>query len=421
MKLISLIGITITGNRGAEAMLLTTIGRIREKFPDYKFAVYSYYPKIDRAVLNKTGIFLHSSTPSYLSLVLFPLSILMGIAKAFKLKMLYPLFPKSIQHLAASKILIDLAGVSFMDGRKIFLPFDVLTIFPAMLMQVPVVKFSQAMGPFNQFINKLCVNLFLKRCKKIFARGERTFKYLQQAYFENEKINMSADIVFLHKIGDTLTKENQDYADSIRNKLKEFKNNRAIIIGICPSSFLASKARKEDWDYPHFLCLIIRKFVAHNYKILLFPNATRDNKMDRLRNNDLPVIANIIRKFKVEEEALLESVVHIDRNINTDSIKQLIELTDITVVSRFHAMIASLTTKTPVLVLGWSHKYLEVMRQFSIEEWSCNYTDLNVEYVFNKINALLINKNEARSVIEAKLPDVQQSSYKQLEYIFQIL
>ena len=60
---------------------------------------------------------------------------------------------------------------------------------------------------------------------------------------------MSSDIVFLHKIGDTLTKENQDYADSIRSKLKEFKNNGAIIIGICPSSFLASKARKEDWDY----------------------------------------------------------------------------------------------------------------------------------------------------------------------------
>jgi colanic acid/amylovoran biosynthesis protein len=43
--------------------------------------------------------------------------------------------------------LIDLAGVSFIDGREKFLPFNILTILPAMLLGVPVVKFAQAMGP----------------------------------------------------------------------------------------------------------------------------------------------------------------------------------------------------------------------------------------------------------------------------------
>ena len=40
----SLIAATVSGNRGAEAMLETSIGRIRERFPDARFSVFSYYP-----------------------------------------------------------------------------------------------------------------------------------------------------------------------------------------------------------------------------------------------------------------------------------------------------------------------------------------------------------------------------------------
>ena len=36
------------------------------------------------------------------------------------------------------------------------------------------------------------------------------------------------------------------------------------------------------------------------------------------------------------------------------------------VTSRFHAMISALVERTPLLVVGWSHKYGEVLAQFGL-------------------------------------------------------
>ena len=45
---ISIIGGTIWGNRGAESMLVTVIGQLRASFPNARFNVFSYYPAKDR-------------------------------------------------------------------------------------------------------------------------------------------------------------------------------------------------------------------------------------------------------------------------------------------------------------------------------------------------------------------------------------
>ena len=72
MKKISIIGATIIGNRGAEAMLSATIGRIKDRYPNAHFYVYSYYPADDFEVIEQSNVSIHSATPIYLVTVLFP-------------------------------------------------------------------------------------------------------------------------------------------------------------------------------------------------------------------------------------------------------------------------------------------------------------------------------------------------------------
>ena len=48
MKEVAITGATFTGNRGAEAMLTTVIGRVHDKDPDVICNVFSYYPEDDR-------------------------------------------------------------------------------------------------------------------------------------------------------------------------------------------------------------------------------------------------------------------------------------------------------------------------------------------------------------------------------------
>ena len=85
MKTISIIGGTISGNRGAEAMLSTVIGRTRENYPSAVFNVFSYYPADDRKVCIDKHISIYSATPVYLVFVLFPFACLLGLLKLIHL------------------------------------------------------------------------------------------------------------------------------------------------------------------------------------------------------------------------------------------------------------------------------------------------------------------------------------------------
>ena len=59
----SIIAATCYGNRGAEAMLETVIGRLREREPALRFEVFSYDPADDRRLVDDPQVRIHSSTP----------------------------------------------------------------------------------------------------------------------------------------------------------------------------------------------------------------------------------------------------------------------------------------------------------------------------------------------------------------------
>ena len=427
MKKISIIGATFIGNRGAEAMLCTVINKVSEKFPDSEFYIFSYYPKDDKKLLAQSNhklkdkITIFSSTPFYISAILFPSAILFAIFSFFKLKFITRVLPKSIQALGESDALVDVAGVSFMDGRAIFLPFNILTILPAMLVKTPVLKFAQGLGPFTQFPVKLCAKIFLPKCKQIFARGDITLKHLND-FFQNKAFFQAAcDVAFNHKKNYSITSENHGYVNTLIQKLQSAKNNKKTIIGLCPSSVVYSKTKKQNIDYIGSMLKIIKKLLQNeNIVILLFPNATRETNINKLRNNDLAIIKLINEKLRKDSEIQIKNIISVEKDINTDGIKSLIEHCEITAISRFHAMIASLTLNTPPIVLGWSHKYLEVMKQFELEDNVLDYSDINLD-IADKILNVLNKKEQQKKLIAKKFPEVKKDSFAQFEYLFGII
>ena len=99
--------------------------------------------------------------------------------------------------LSQCDLLIDLAGVSFIDGREKFLPFNILTLAPAFFLKVPVVKFSQAMGPFRNPLNFFTAKHILSRCERLFARGEQTAANLSNLPLSRNSWQMAGDLAFL--------------------------------------------------------------------------------------------------------------------------------------------------------------------------------------------------------------------------------
>jgi coenzyme F420 hydrogenase subunit beta len=88
-------------------------------------------------------------------------------------------------------------------------------------------------------------------------------------------------------------------------------------------------------------------------------------------------------------------------------LRALISRGDALVTSRFHAMISALATTTPVLVVGWSHKYAEVLREFDLEEWVLDFAEVPAAGLVDRVESLLETGPSIRATITARLPAVR--------------
>ncbi len=411
----SLIAATVSGNRGAEAMLETSVGRLRDRFPDARFSVFSYYPEQDEALVQDDAVSVLSSTPAYLVLVLFPLSLLAapfarisGRVPAF--------FPRSVRELAHSAALIDLAGVSFIDGREKFLPFNILTILPAMLLGTPVFKLAQAMGPFEHALNRFAARL-LRRCTMVVPRGDVTLSHMKQISFPAERMLPAPDVAFLFESRDALSAEGFGEAGDLATRASMLRSSGTHVVGLCPSAVLAGKANTEGWDYIGFMADLAAGLIEDGHGVLLFPNATRAGS-EKLRNNDLPVIAAIVERLSGEAD---EKVLAVGGDMNAAALRVVLQACSCAAVSRFHAMVGALSIGVPVAVVGWSHKYLEVMKQFGLEEFVFDYSAHDSDALRAVVNRLLAERDARSASIVEALPKVQSASQAQFDELFRRL
>ena len=407
MARIAITGGSFHGNSGAEAMLVTTIARLREAIGDVEFGVLSPYFSDDRVVFQDTReIRLLNSSPLYLALVIFPCSLLLGVLRLIGLPIHRTPCPIPVKFLASCDLLVDIAGVSFIDGRKKFLPYNALSIYPAFLLGKPVIKFAQAIGPIKHWMNRLVARPCLEKCSHVFARGEQTFGHLKEFGLSPDKFTLAPDIAFLHKESDACTERcSPETMEGLSVFLSQCSGPK---IGICPSSVLY---RGENGRaYLDLLVSLIRDLGAKGIGAVVFPNATKNHRPKTLRNNDLPLLA-LLKQLAGET-----SGVHfIETDLNASDVRKIIRTVDLVVVSRFHAMIFALLENCPPLVISWSHKYREVMDFFSLGDLVTDRQSTNPSLLLAAVETALSKRPALQEQIKNRLPTVQTQAKTQID------
>ncbi len=405
----SIIAATLYGNRGAEAMLETVVGSLRREDPDAVFHVFSYYPAADRRLLRDPRVAIKDSTPLALVAWLLPWSLLFGLLRLVLGRRVFRFAPSAVRALSESRALVDLAGVAFIDGREKFLPFNALTLLPAMLLGTPVVKMPQAVGPFANPVNRLAARLILPRCRMVWARGARTHQYLANAGFD-VRFAQADDIAFNFDGAWALTEEGGRRVRETRASIQRLSSDPGIrgVIGICPSSVLAVQSRKRNGGYEEALARVLCGLASEGFGIVLFPNATRDAAGDAERNNDLPVMRRL--HAAAQAAGLQRLPLLVDYDLNAAAIKEVIAACDVLLVSRFHAMVGALSLGVPTVVLGWSHKYAEVMARFGLDDVVMDYKALTSAQLIEAVRGVFTRRQQVRDQITARLPEVQASA-----------
>jgi polysaccharide pyruvyl transferase WcaK-like protein len=415
---VAIIGATFHGNRGAEAMLSATIGMLRERRPDLRFNIFSYYPTDDSKLVHDQAIVIYSATPLYLVTVLNPFSIVYRLLDQLRLRPLQRLLPHSVQAMARSRALICLAGISFADGRKAFLPYNIATILPAVIVGTPVVKFAQALGPFQERLNAYLARLSLVRCTMIFARGDSTLDHLRHLLEHAGNYRRANDIAFLFKPEFSLSQpESEGFALGLR-RLRALRQEGQNIVGLCPSVVVAERASRAGWDYTGMITRLIEALSSKGFVVALLANATRDRDSRLTHNNDLPLISSIVARLAADGR---KATVIFDAILNAKQVHEIIAACDVVATSRFHTMVAALSLGVPVAVMGWSHKYLEVMRLFDQEDMVLAYEEDPYRSAINGIVKLFDQRAIRTKAITERLDSVRLLAGAQIDYASSLL
>ncbi|NJD20388.1 MAG: hypothetical protein FIA95_14050 [Gemmatimonadetes bacterium] len=412
---VSLTAATLSGNHGTEAMLLAAVGRIRDRVPHATFNLFSYYPKEDGARVSDPAVRVFSLTPLAVILRLVPLSAVLALLKRLGLGFASRLFPADVRAMAESRVQVDLAGVSFLGGRSSFPAFNTLTLLPALLLRVPVVKGAQAVGPFPTKWNRRLARAFLGRCSAVFARGDRSLNFLRQLLGDSPVVQRADDLAFLLEPRDSLSGAPAPGRAHILETIELRRRGKRSVVGICPSSYLAMEDPK---GYPALMAALVARLVAEGDLVVLFPNATRGRFDAGPRDNDLHVISKMLDALHADMRA---GVVAVEEDMYAVDIYQVVEALDMAVVSRFHAMVKALALGKPTVVVGWSHKYMEVMEEFGVGRFVLHDAGATLPVLMVLVDEVRSDLKTYQARIEARLEGVRRSALGQIDYVAELL
>jgi polysaccharide pyruvyl transferase WcaK-like protein len=315
---------------------------------------------------------------------------------------------------------LDIGGITFADGRLKFLPYNILTIWPSLIYQVPVVKLSQAAGSFLNPLLRVVARYFLSRCEHIFARGEKTLEYLRDLGIEDDRVTLAPDIAFCFQPVYCLTQENELAVEQLCSRLDELISQGQKILCISPSVLVSDKMRSNRDSYNALMLEIIKKSDYENQIYLFVPNATREGS-SKTRNNDLHVIKGLRDQAELELPArIYKKMVWVEYDLSSSGVERLIQRANIVIASRFHTMVAALRSLKPALIIGWGHKYKEVMKRFGQEEFVFDYK-LDSNDIVNKIAALLEQEGAAALQIAETFEMERSASLVQFDHAAGIL
>lgn len=387
-------------------MAETVIQRLPGHLGECEFAVLTTYPSADEGRLpHGAAARLVGLEPWRLAVIEFPVALLARIARLLRLPLGW-VRTRGCRAMLAADVVVDVAGISFAPGRGIpILVYNALMTGTPLLLGVPTVKAAQAMGPFDSQPNSILARLVLPRLSAICARGARTRAHLDVLGLSN--VVDVADLAFS-------LDEATDLPADIARQVAGAGDGYVVVM---PSSVVRQIVAR-DGDALHrqagavgdpyvdaMARLIAEIRSSTGAGVIVAPHSYRTGQPEG-RMNDGPVCREVAEACGADP-----GVVGIDADLTAGELRRLVSGGSVLVTSRFHAMISGLATGVPTVVVGWSHKYREVLADFGMERFGMDSTALSDPVAVAKVVVeARANRDAISREIRSALPEVIERS-----------
>ena len=236
----------------------------------------------------------------------------------------------------------------------------------------------------------------LRNSEFICAREKKSYDYLIDTQCVSpEKVLLSPDIAFQFQAA------KPEIARHIM--MKAGLSLDQPIIAITPNMRIYERTTGHDSNniYVKDLLSIIKYFLSDTpCQILFLPHeATIDKANDfELCEMIMSYINDMGRVFMLNGK---------ERASDT---KAIIGMCDFLVASRYHSLIAAMSMRVPTVVIGWSHKYDEVMRELGLERWVIDPVNRPGSATREIVTDAWNNRKETRLVFDEKVHRLESRS-----------
>lgn len=377
-KRIFVSGLTFIGNIGGPALAISFINVVKEEFDvGFVFSVSSETIIEQRESLIHYGLEDFVSLTPHVSLFQYFFTLLPSPLKkaAILLKKrqllsndeLRDLVPESqikqyLSDLTKSDYSININGIAFVgDGtRNCLAAFDELAPgFFSRKLKIPFLRYTQSYGPFNDWIVKWIAKYEFSKLPFLMARGEISANNCRK--ITKTKVFSFPDIAI------SLPKSDDEWLNSYLEKNGFSKGH---YYALCPSSVIrnikSSDNNSTGNNYCSLFVELTRKIIESGNNVLFVPHSTSSNKAycDKELCND--IISNYYQSHPNTPNIRIISSDELD----CYQLKAIISGSKIAIVSRYHALIAALSTITPVISIGWNDKYSDILNVYGLNEFS---------------------------------------------------
>ncbi|MBN1341321.1 MAG: polysaccharide pyruvyl transferase family protein [Phycisphaerae bacterium] len=392
----SAFAVSRTGNRGAVSMLESAIDTLTSDQHRGVVNVFTVYPNQDRRIPPRRDVHLFSGTPTSLLFKLIPLCCLYRLVRALRLPIPKSVWGPSLAALIDSDVCLLIGGTTFTDEQFLKVPYNVACTLPAIILGKRAMMYSQTIGPFDRWLNRVCAKFCLARMSCIVPRGDRSLAQVQALGFTDARYY--SDSAFALEVPpETEAEIRRKYAPMLEGK---------TVVGVSVNSIVEEKCVRAGIDHNGIWADFIKYLQANGYFVLLIPHSMRPGSKSR-HNNDLITVRDVLTRLKCQK-----GIHVVDEPYDCKELRVVVGLTDYYVTSRFHAMISALCTATPVFVMGWGvHKYLEVLKEFDLEPYGRDApSDMSLDALIKGFEQTVADADAIRNKMIEHLPKVRASA-----------
>lgn len=261
---------------------------------------------------------------------------------------------------------------------------------------IPYIFMPQAWGPFShppigQNVNEMCRNSSL-----VYARDEESISHLSRLSDEvKTKVKLAPDIAFKFQGAE------KEKGLSVLKDLGIEKDSFPLV-GLTPNLRVYERMEGEEADSSYVQLFIkIARFCREkwNAAILLIPHEIALGQS--LRKDDR-FLCRLIHDGISE----LGNVGNMSRELTADTIKSVIGNLDLVIGSRFHSLVFALGSKVPVVALGWTHKYGELVRNVGLDEYFLDLKSMDEEKIMDLIERAWTTREKNKEILSESIPRI---------------